>query len=211
MAASDVEVLDCRLLPDGVAAGAEWGAWCVVSLDQGLAAVIQYLLKDGLLLPAEIHLTPQGEWASLPGTDDAPHFDGADSLRRKTDAMPPVGIGKHLLEGIPMNKIDEACWAAVAAEAQPGGPLQTAAKAGRTRRGRRPSSDQVLLARAQDYIAIHSQEPVPDKPIVLLAQKWGVGDYRARADLRQARNRGILIGYDREAELGPRGVELTHG
>lgn len=209
MASERVRVLDCRLLPGGAAVGSEWGAWCAVSLEQGLGAVIQYLLKDGLLLPAEIHITPQGEWAGLPGSEDAAHLDSAESLRRKTDAMPPLGIGKLLLENIPTQKIDEACWAAIAVEAQPGTPLREAAEAGRTRQGRRPSPDRLLLARAEDYIAIHSQDPIPDKPIVLLAQKWGVGDQRARTDLRRARKRGILAGYDREARLGQRGTEIA--
>lgn len=73
-----------------------------------------------------------------------------------------------------------------------------------------PSSpDQLLLARAEDYIAIHSQEPIPDKPIVLLAKKWGVGLQRARSDLRLARKRRILVGYDAEATLGVCGDDLA--
>lgn len=209
VASDDVEILDCRLLPDGAATGSERGAWCVVSVENGLAAVVQYLLKDGLLLPAEIHVTPQGEWASLPGPNGPTSLDSVESLRRKTEAMPPVGIGKMLLEGLPIQRIDEVSWAAIAAKAKPGTPLREAAEAGRTRWGRRPSPDQLLLARAEDYIAIHSQEPIPDKPIVLLAKKWGVGLQRARSDLRLARKRRILVGYDAEATLGVRGDDLT--
>jgi len=209
MAADDVQVLDCRLLPDGAAVGAERGAWCAVPLENDLVVVVQYLLRDGLLLPAEIRVTPPGEWAQLPGTDESASVRSADSLRRKADAMPPVGISKLLLESLPIQRIDEVCWAAIAAKAQPGTPLREAGEAGRTRQGSRPSPDQLLLERAKDYIAVYSQDPIPKRPIPLLAKKWGVVLQRARSDLQVARKRSILVGYAADATLGVRAEDLV--
>jgi len=209
MVAEEVQVLDCRLLPDGAAVGAERGAWCAVSLENDLVVVVQYLLRDGLLLPAEIRVTPPGEWARLPGMGEPVSARSADSLRRKAEAMPPVGISKLLLEALPIQRIDEVCWAMIAAKAQPGTPLREAGEAGRTRQGSRPSPDHLLLERAMDYIAVYSQDPIPKRPIPLLAKKWGVGLQRARSDLQVARKRSILVGYAADATLGVRAEDLV--